>query len=155
VFNTVQITIFWDVPSCGVLELQRFERKYCFLLQCRRVNRSDNQQNVLLNSHVLLVSNLFQSVSRHIIQFCVVSFILTENWILPGGSDTTVRHNTQITHHAQTKHNTQYYTNKEGHTIHDEYDVNTIRTITNTIISIGTDCVIKLSTKRWGTKFMF
>jgi hypothetical protein len=31
-------------------------------------------------------------------------FILTENGFLPGGSGTTIRHNTQITHHVQTKH---------------------------------------------------
>jgi hypothetical protein len=35
---------------------------------------------------------------------------------LPGGSDTTIRHNThKITHQAQTKHSTQSYTNNKGH----------------------------------------
>jgi hypothetical protein len=57
----------------------------------------------------------------------------TANGFIPGGSDTTIRHNTQhtshkITHHAQTKHSTQNYTNSKGHTTHIEYNANTIPT---------------------------
>jgi hypothetical protein len=57
---------------------------------------------------------------------------------LPGGSDTTIRQNTQhtshkITYHAQTKHNTQNYASNKGHTTHNEYNSNTITTITNNI----------------------
>jgi hypothetical protein len=59
-------------------------------------------------------------------------FFLTENGFLPGGSGTTIKHNTQIsqkiTYHAQTKHSTQNYTNNKGHTQHDEYHANTITT---------------------------
>jgi hypothetical protein len=29
--------------------------------------------------------------------------LLTENWVLHGGSGTTIRHNTQIKHHTQKK----------------------------------------------------
>jgi hypothetical protein len=54
-------------------------------------------------------------------------FILTANGFLPGGSGTTIRHNTQITHI------TQNYTNNKGHTTHNEYNANTITTATNTI----------------------
>jgi hypothetical protein len=58
---------------------------------------------------------------------------------LPSSSGTTIRHNTQITHiikithHIQTETHTQNYTNNEGHTIHNEYNANTITTTTNTI----------------------
>jgi hypothetical protein len=58
-------------------------------------------------------------------------FTLTANGFLLGGSGTTIRHNTQITHHAQTKHITQNYTNNEGRTTHNEYNVNTITTTIN------------------------
>jgi hypothetical protein len=54
-------------------------------------------------------------------------FTLTANRFLPGGSGTTIRHNTQITHTTQNntalKQNiTQIYTNNEGHTTHNEYN---------------------------------
>jgi hypothetical protein len=58
---------------------------------------------------------------------------LTADGFLPGGSGTTIRHNTQITHHPQTKHITQYYTNNDGHTTRNEYNANSITTTTNTI----------------------
>jgi hypothetical protein len=53
-------------------------------------------------------------------------FISGANGDLPGGSGTTIRHNTQIhishklTHHAQTKHNILSYTNNKGHITHNE-----------------------------------
>jgi hypothetical protein len=46
---------------------------------------------------------------------------------IPGGSGTTIRHNTQIrishkiTHHSQTNHSSQSYTNNKGHSTHNEY----------------------------------
>jgi hypothetical protein len=59
------------------------------------------------------------------------SFIYTANGVLPGGSVTTIRHNTQITHITQnntlhSKHSTQNYTSNEGHTTQNEYNANTI-----------------------------
>jgi hypothetical protein len=63
-------------------------------------------------------------------------FILTANGFLPGGSGTTIRHNTQITHITQNntpRSNTQNYTHNKGHTTHNEYNANTITTTTNTI----------------------
>jgi hypothetical protein len=62
----------------------------------------------------------------------IVVVVLTENWCLPGGSGTTIRHNTQIT-----KHSTQNYTNNKGHTTHNEYNANTIITTTNTITTMS------------------
>jgi hypothetical protein len=58
---------------------------------------------------------------------------------LPGGSDTTIRHNTQITHITQ--NNTPYSNRNTAHRttqtikdiIYNEYNANKIRTITNTI----------------------
>jgi hypothetical protein len=47
---------------------------------------------------------------------------LTANVFLPGGSGTTITHNTQI------KHSTQTYTNNKGHTTHKEYNANAITT---------------------------
>jgi hypothetical protein len=64
--------------------------------------------------------------------FFIITIYLTANGFLPGGSGTTVRHNTQITHHTQTKHSTQSYTNNKGHTTHNEHNANTI-TIHTTI----------------------
>jgi hypothetical protein len=64
-------------------------------------------------------------------------FILHANLFLPGGSGTTIRHNTQITHitkitHvSQVKHSTQHYTNYEGHTTHNEYSANKLQLIQN------------------------
>jgi hypothetical protein len=55
-----------------------------------------------------------------IIIIIIIIIILTANGVLPGGSGTTVRHNTQITHHTQTN------TNNKGHTTHNEYDANII-----------------------------
>jgi hypothetical protein len=53
---------------------------------------------------------------------------------LAGGTGTVIRHDTQITHTIfKQKHSTQNYTNKEGHTIHNEYNKNTTTTTTNTI----------------------
>jgi hypothetical protein len=68
--------------------------------------------------------------------FLFLLFTLTANGFLPGGSGTTIRHNTQITHHPKTKHITQNYTNNEGHTTQNEYNTNTITTTTNTITTI-------------------
>jgi hypothetical protein len=62
--------------------------------------------------------------------FILLLFILTANGFLPSGSDTTIRH------HTQTKHSTQNYTINKGHTTRNEYDVNTMATITNTITII-------------------
>jgi hypothetical protein len=50
-------------------------------------------------------------------------FILTANGFLPGGSGTTIKHNTQITLHTQTEHSTQNYRNNKGHTTHNEYNI--------------------------------
>jgi hypothetical protein len=66
--------------------------------------------------------------------FLLFLFILTVNGVLPGGSGTTIRHNTlthtshKITHHAQTKHSAQNYTNNRGHATHNECNANTITT---------------------------
>jgi hypothetical protein len=47
---------------------------------------------------------------------------VTANGVLPGGSGTTVTHNThKYTHDAQTKHSTQNYTDNKGHITHNEY----------------------------------
>jgi hypothetical protein len=58
-----------------------------------------------------------------IICYIVLLFIVTANGFLPGGSGTTIRHNTQITHI------TQNYRNNKGHTTHTECNANTITTI--------------------------
>jgi hypothetical protein len=42
------------------------------------------------------------------------------NGVLSGGSDTTIRHNTQIIHHGQTKHSTQNYAINKRHTTQNE-----------------------------------
>jgi hypothetical protein len=52
----------------------------------------------------------------------------TPNGGFPGGSSTTIRHNTKIhishniTHLAQTKHNSQSYTSNKEHITHNEYN---------------------------------
>jgi hypothetical protein len=43
----------------------------------------------------------------------ILLFILTANGLLPGGSGTTIRHNTQITHTPQ---NNTSHSNKTQHT---------------------------------------
>jgi hypothetical protein len=53
----------------------------------------------------------------------------TANGFLPGGTDTTIRHNTQITHITQnntphSKHSTRNYTSSKGHTT----QINTMET---------------------------
>jgi hypothetical protein len=53
-------------------------------------------------------------------------------WYYNKTQDTNNAHH-KITHHAQTKHSIQNYTNNKGHTIHNEYNANTITTTTNTI----------------------
>jgi hypothetical protein len=69
-------------------------------------------------------------------------FTLTANGFLPGGSGTTIRHNTpsntshKLTHHPQTEHITQNYTNNEGQTTHNEYNANTITTTIDKKITI-------------------
>jgi hypothetical protein len=56
--------------------------------------------------------NYGHSASKHL-KSKELLFILTANGFLPGGSGTTIRHNTQgthitkLTHHAQTKHSAQ------------------------------------------------
>jgi hypothetical protein len=70
-----------------------------------------------------------------IIIIIIIIIILTANRFLPGGSGTTIRHNTQhtshkITHHAQTKYSTKSYTNNKGHTTHKDYNANTITATT-------------------------
>jgi tRNA(Arg) A34 adenosine deaminase TadA len=67
-----------------------------------------------------------------IVYFPFIIIILTANGVLPGGSGTTIRHNTQITHQNQTKHSTLNYTNNKGHTTHNEYNENTLTTTTET-----------------------
>jgi ABC-type microcin C transport system permease subunit YejB len=54
--------------------------------------------------------------------------------ILPGGSGTTIRLNTQMTHitqnnthHAQTEHSTQNYTNNKGQPTNNECNANTLQ----------------------------
>jgi hypothetical protein len=65
---------------------------------------------------------------RMFIMAIVYYYLFELQWMLPGGSGTTIRHNIQlhisheITHHAQTKHSTQSYTNNEGHITHNEYN---------------------------------
>jgi hypothetical protein len=47
-------------------------------------------------------------------------YLIELKTFLPGGSGTTIRHNTQniVSHYAQTKHGTQSCTNKRGHIAH-------------------------------------
>jgi hypothetical protein len=55
-------------------------------------------------------------------------FNYTANGVLPGGSGTTIRHNTQkytthkTTHHAKTNTAHKSYTNNKGHITHNEYN---------------------------------
>jgi hypothetical protein len=61
-------------------------------------------------------------------------FILTANGFLPGGSGTTIRHNTQITHITQITHHTQTDTaHKTTQTIKDTLHTMNANTITTTI----------------------
>jgi hypothetical protein len=52
-------------------------------------------------------------------------FIYTANGFLSGGTDTTIRHNTQITPHSNKTQHTELHSNK-GHTIQNEYNANMI-----------------------------
>jgi hypothetical protein len=70
----------------------------------------------------------------------IFSILLLFNckWFLPGGSGTTIRHNTQITHITQNNtprsNKTQHAKrHKQGHTTHNEYNANTITSTTDTI----------------------
>jgi hypothetical protein len=72
--------------------------------------------------------------------FFIYSCTITENVVLTGGNNTTIRHNTQIIHisqnntpNLQTTYTTQKYKNNDGHTTHNEYNANTITAISNTI----------------------
>jgi hypothetical protein len=56
-------------------------------------------------------------------------YYLTANGVLPGGSGTTVQHNTQITHHAQTKHS-------KGHTTCNEYNANVANALLQVLFSV-------------------
>jgi hypothetical protein len=97
-----------------------FRRTYRVCLQGRRVHGVTKPKIALIKNPQVEIT--------FIIIIIIYLFILTANGFLPGGSGTTIRHNTQITHHTQTKHSTQNYTINKGHTTHNEYNANTVTT---------------------------
>jgi hypothetical protein len=84
--------------------------------------------------NIKLEFKIFLSTSLIFLWNTIIVY-LTANKVFPCGSRTTIRHNTnktsqKITHHSQTKHNIQNYSHNKGHTIHNEYNTNTITTTT-------------------------
>jgi hypothetical protein len=93
------------------------------------VNKEDNSISYLLEIYTIVRGKIMNEEWIHGPMFkasIYLLFILTANGFLPGGSRTTIRHNTQITHikqnthHAQTKQSTQNYTHNKEHTTHCE-----------------------------------
>jgi hypothetical protein len=67
-----------------------------------------------------------------LLSLLLLLFILTANWFLPGGSGTTIRHNTQNSTPRPYKSQHTKLNNK-GHAVHNEYNAIQLKTITNTI----------------------
>jgi hypothetical protein len=95
--------------------------------------RSQEDMDLFIHSHIRLHFVFFN-------QFIIIIYFKWK-WVLPGVSDTTIRHNTQI-HMSKKGHitlkNSRHtnYTNNKGHTAHSKYNVNTIN-ITVNIITIN------------------
>jgi hypothetical protein len=70
-------------------------------------------------------SSLFSYCSALISQAGILLlFILTADGFLPGGSGTTIRHNTQITLQSNETQHTKLHTHSKGHTTQNEYNHN-------------------------------
>jgi hypothetical protein len=64
------------------------------VVQCSRFEAGRFSIRILIGTAAILIESI-------IIIIIIIIIILTADGFLPGGSDTTIRHNTQITHITQ------------------------------------------------------